>query len=211
MAAVAAEAVDVWLAAGAAGAAAAEAAAEAGADRPLVRAGAAGWTAGGGEAGGVTAEESPSPPSLAPAGAVSPPPPLLPDAETTPAGPAELTSMAAAGPLQPPAGSETEEPSVSGVTGVSLRRGDGGGGGGGSTRLPSALWSPWEFQWGRYSSLVHLFPTIFGQYACNLVKVQRISTLRLPNHARPAAELPNRRNCLHYFRNACRLNWPEKV
>ena len=50
---------------------------------------------------------------------------------------------------------------------------------------------------------VHLFPTNFGQSACNSVKVQPISTLRLPNHARPAAELPNRRNCLHYFRNAC--------
>ena len=52
-------------------------------------------------------------------------------------------------------------------------------------------------------SCVHLFPTNFGQSACNSVKVQPISTLRLPNHARPAAELPNRRNCLHYFRNAC--------
>ena len=50
---------------------------------------------------------------------------------------------------------------------------------------------------------IHLFPTNFGQSALNSVKVQPISTLRLPNHARPAAELPNRRNCLHYFRNAC--------
>ena len=49
---------------------------------------------------------------------------------------------------------------------------------------------------------IHLFPTNFGQSACNSVKVQPISTLPLPNHARPAAELPNRRNCLHYFRNA---------
>ena len=49
----------------------------------------------------------------------------------------------------------------------------------------------------------HLFPTNFGQSACNSVKVQPISTLRLPNHSRPAAELLNRRNCLHYFRNAC--------
>ena len=50
---------------------------------------------------------------------------------------------------------------------------------------------------------IHLFPNNFGQSARNSVKVQPISTLRLPNHARPAAELPNRRNCLHYFRNAC--------
>ena len=40
---------------------------------------------------------------------------------------------------------------------------------------------------------VHLFPTNLGQSAYNSVKVQPISTLRLPNHARPAAELPNRR------------------
>ena len=50
---------------------------------------------------------------------------------------------------------------------------------------------------------IHLFPTNFGQSTCNSVKLQPISTLRLPNHARTAAELPNRRNCLHYFRNAC--------
>ena len=60
--------------------------------------------------------------------------------------------------------------------------------------------------------LLHLFPTNFGQSACNSVKVQPISTLRLPNHARPAAEpaeppkLPALfPKCMH-----CRLNWPEK-
>ena len=59
---------------------------------------------------------------------------------------------------------------------------------------------------------LHLFPTNFGQSACNSVKVQPISTLRLPNHARPAAEpaeppkLPALfPKCMH-----CRLNWPEK-
>ena len=62
----------------------------------------------------------------------------------------------------------------------------------------------------QWKQVVHLFPTNFGQSACNSVKVKPISTLQLPNHARPAAEQPNRRNCLHYFRNACRLNWPEK-
>ena len=36
---------------------------------------------------------------------------------------------------------------------------------------------------------IHPFPTNFGQTACNSVKVQPISTLQLPNHARPAAEL----------------------
>ena len=50
---------------------------------------------------------------------------------------------------------------------------------------------------------LHLFPTNYGQSACNSVNVQPISTLRLPNHARMAAELSNRRHCLHYFRNAC--------
>ena len=43
------------------------------------------------------------------------------------------------------------------------------------------------------------FPTIFGQSACTSVKVQPISTLRLPNHARLSAELPNRRNYLRCF------------
>ena len=51
------------------------------------------------------------------------------------------------------------------------------------------------------------FPTNFGHSACNSVKVQPISTLRLPNHARSAAELPKRLNCLHYFRNACTASY----
>ena len=55
----------------------------------------------------------------------------------------------------------------------------------------------------QYDAIIHLFPINFGQSACNSVKVQPIPTLRLPNHAQPAAELPNRRNCLHCFRNAC--------
>ena len=62
------------------------------------------------------------------------------------------------------------------------------------------------------SVVLHLFPTNFGQSACNSVKVQPISTLRLPNHARPArrtAEPPKLPalfpKCMH-----CRLNWPEK-
>ena len=49
---------------------------------------------------------------------------------------------------------------------------------------------------------LHLFPTNLGQSACNSLKVQPISALRLPNQARPAAKVPNRRNCLHYFRNS---------
>ena len=56
------------------------------------------------------------------------------------------------------------------------------------------------------------FPTNYGQSAWNSVKVQPISTDRTPNHARKAAEKPNRRNYLHYFRTACTaaLNWPGK-
>ena len=50
--------------------------------------------------------------------------------------------------------------------------------------------------------------------AWNSVKVQLISTNRTPNHARTAAAMPSRRNCLHstLFPNYmhCRLNWPEK-
>ena len=68
-----------------------------------------------------------------------------------------------------------------------------------------SLWVSAVWRGGRHTTVgvIHLFPTNFGQSACNSVKVQPISTLRLPNHARPAAELSNRRNCLHYFRNAC--------
>ena len=36
------------------------------------------------------------------------------------------------------------------------------------------------------------FLTKYGQSACNLVKVRPISTVRSPNHARMAAEMPNR-------------------
>ena len=50
---------------------------------------------------------------------------------------------------------------------------------------------------------IHLFPTNYGRSAYNSVKVQPISTVRKPNHARTAAEMPNGRNCLHYFRTAC--------
>ena len=59
---------------------------------------------------------------------------------------------------------------------------------------------------------IHLFPTNFGQSVWNSVKKQPISTVRPLNHARTAAEMPNRRNCLHFFPNCihCRLNWPEK-
>ena len=48
-----------------------------------------------------------------------------------------------------------------------------------------------------------LVPTNYGQSAWNSVKAQPISTIRTPNHSRTAAELPNRRNCLHYFRTEC--------
>ena len=58
---------------------------------------------------------------------------------------------------------------------------------------------------------VHLFPTNYRQPAWNSVKVQPISTLRLPDHARPAAELPNRRNYLHYFRKSMYLLPPKLV
>ena len=50
---------------------------------------------------------------------------------------------------------------------------------------------------------LHLLPTNYGQSAWNSVKVQPILTVLPPNHARTAAELPIRRNCLHYFRTAC--------
>ena len=52
-------------------------------------------------------------------------------------------------------------------------------------------------------SVLPLFPTNYGQSAWNSVKVQPISKDRTPNHARTAAEMLNRRNCLHYFRTAC--------
>ena len=40
---------------------------------------------------------------------------------------------------------------------------------------------------------LHLFPTNYGQSVWNSAKVQSISTVRMPNHAR-TAEMPNRRN-----------------
>ena len=43
---------------------------------------------------------------------------------------------------------------------------------------------------------IHLFPT---NNAWNSVEVQPISTDRTPHHARTAAEMPNRRNCLQYL------------
>ena len=49
--------------------------------------------------------------------------------------------------------------------------------------------------------------TFFGPILDDLhgirVKVQPISTVHPPNHARTAAEMPNRRNCQRYFRTAC--------
>ena len=39
------------------------------------------------------------------------------------------------------------------------------------------------------------FPTNYGQSTSNSVKAQPLSTVRLPNHARTAAKMPNRRNC----------------
>ena len=53
------------------------------------------------------------------------------------------------------------------------------------------------------STYLHLFQTKYGQCAGNSVKMQPISTDRAPNHARTAAEMSNRRNCLHYFPTAC--------
>ena len=46
-------------------------------------------------------------------------------------------------------------------------------------------------------------PTNYRHSAWNSVTAQPISTVRPPNHAPTAAEMPNRRNCLHCFRTAC--------
>ena len=57
---------------------------------------------------------------------------------------------------------------------------------------------------------MHLFPNNYGQSAWNSVNVQPISSVRPPNHAPTAAEMSNRRNCLHYFRNANTYLLPSK-
>ena len=67
----------------------------------------------------------------------------------------------------------------------------------------SELWpKTWDYghEMGEFATP---FPTNYGQSAWNSVKVQSISTLQLANHARTAAEMLNRRNCLHYLRTAC--------
>ena len=49
-------------------------------------------------------------------------------------------------------------------------------------------------------ALYTFFLSIMDNLQWNSVKVQPISTLRLPNHARTAAELPNRQNSYNIFK-----------